>query len=290
MSDLAYISTFEGSRVSLWRMIKSEWIKFWSLRSTWLLIILTIVMMAGFALMIAALMPTAFNDPQAQAAMEQAAGDQGLESLRMSGVDVVTLGLQFAQLTVAVLGVLIITNEYSSGMIRATFAAAPRRGRVLLAKLITLLGTTAMLAIAGLLLSWLVTLPLLDNDGMLQPLNWSDRTEMRAMLGAVLYLMAIAALALAIGALVRATAGGIFIAVAVLMVLPMISQIVAQASGAAWAIEINKFMPTNAGGRILSTTADVSGQISPWIGFAVLVGYVVIAYLAAMFSMRSRDA
>jgi ABC-2 type transport system permease protein len=303
----SYTSQFAGSSVNFWRTLKSEWLKFWTLRSTWWVVGLTILLMAGFALLFAGVMRTTFNDPEVMAAMAaqaQAAAEAGAEggfgAMEMMGsfssVTIITLGLQFAQLTVAVLGVLMITNEYSSGMIRATFSAVPKRGRVLLAKLLVLLVTTALIAIVGLALAWLATRPVLAGMDAVAPVDFGSWDDVRALLGAVLYLMAIAMLSLGIGALIRATAGGIFTVVALLMVLPMVFQIILLASSATWAQTINRFLPSVAGERIFSTI-DMGGgmlnlgeQLSPWAGFLVLLAYAVLVFLVAFFLMRRRDA
>ncbi|MDR2703324.1 MAG: hypothetical protein LBB58_03150, partial [Cellulomonadaceae bacterium] len=292
-----YSSPFSGQKVSFWRMIRSEWIKFWTLRSTWWVVIMTIALMAGFAALFAYLLRTGINQGGMGGGMGPGGGGgMGSGILTMlSGVNIVTVGLQFAQLTVAVLGVLMITNEYSSGMIRATFQAAPHRGRVLLAKLVVLLTTTALIAGAGLALAWLASSPILaDIEGFTQ-VNLNDGTHLRALIGAVLFLLAIAMFSLGIGALLRATAGGIFTVVAVLMVLPMIFQIILVASNANWAININKYLPSVAGEQIYTTGGLAQAMsamevLGPWPGFFVLLGYALLAFLAAFFMLRNRDA
>jgi len=306
VATVPYSSPYAGQQVNFFRMLKSEWLKFWTLRSTWWVVILTILLMAGFALLFATVLRTTFNNIQAGMTPGggeftmgdgEAAGAGMANFLEMlHSVNIVTIGLQFAQLTVAVLGVLMISNEYSSGMIRATFSAAPHRGRVLLAKLLVLLTTTGLLAAAGLALAWVVTRPILGDIQGLDPVNFSNATDLRALIGAVLFLMAIATFSLGIGALIRATAGGIFTVVAILMVLPMVFQIVLFASNAQWAININKFLPSVAGEQVYST-GQVGGPmmanmevLGPWTGFAVLAGYALLAFLAAFFMLRNRDA
>jgi ABC-2 type transport system permease protein len=276
--------------------------------------------MAGFALLFAWIMRTTLTDPDTLAAMAAASqaqgagagaegasagaggfggpGGGGMGAMLLDGisaVNIVTLGLQFAQLTVAVLGVLMITNEYSSGMIRATFAAAPHRGRVLVAKLLVLLLTTALLTIVGLALSWLITRPMMNDVDLIIPVDFGDANDIRALIGAVLFLMAIAALSLGIGALIRATAGGIFTVVALLMVLPMIFQIIVAASSAEWAQTVNRYLPTQAGERVyqvgnFGSMGGAAEMLAPWPGFFVLLAYAAIAFIAAFIVMRRRDA
>jgi len=306
-----FTSTYASQRVSFWGILRSEWLKLWTLRSTWWVVCLTIFLMAGFALLFAWIMRTTLNDPNAMAAMVAAGEASGGEAMGadmgamfaggLSTVTIVTLGLQFAQLTVAVLGVLMITNEYSSGMIRATLSAAPSRSSVLVAKLLVLLATTALMTVIGLVLAWLTARPILADVELINPINFASSEDVRALIGSVLYLIAIAALSLGLGSLIRATAGGIFAVVALLMVLPMIFQIILLASDASWAKTLNRFLPTVAGERIYAVGEFGSGMstgmgsltgemLSPWAGFFVLLAYAAIAFSAALFAMHRRDA
>jgi len=304
-NPVAFTSAYAGQRVSFFRILKSEWLKLWTLRSTWWVVGLTIVLMAGFALLFAWIMRTTLSDPDAMAAMVAASdagrGD-GAEIASafaggISAVNIVTLGLQFAQLTVAVLGVLMITNEYSSGLIRATFSAAPYRGQVLAAKLLVLLLTTLLLTVVGLGLALLVTRPMLTGVDLITPVDFGSAGELRALLGAVLFLMAIAALALGLGSLIRATAGGIFAVVSIVLVLPMIFQIIVAASNANWAQTVYRFLPTVAGEQVYQVGGFGSGMggamgelLGPWAGFLVLLAYAAVAMVAAFFALRRRDA
>src|SRR5690606_26484583 len=106
------------------RILRSEWIKLWTLRSTWWTLGSTVVIMAGFALMMAVVVQF-LNDQMAD--VEMAAEDQASMDAVLGAPTVIAGGYEFAALVVGVLGAMVITGEYSTGMIRSTFAANPGR-------------------------------------------------------------------------------------------------------------------------------------------------------------------
>ncbi|PZR54275.1 ABC transporter permease [Xylanimonas oleitrophica] len=279
-------ATARPARVGFGRTLRSEWIKLWSLRSTWWTVGATVVIMVGFALMFAAIARLTMQSPDIQQEMAQDPSVQ-VEGM-FDAVAVVTIGYSFAQLVVAVLGALAVTNEYSSGMVRATFAAVPQRIQVLTAKLAVLVVTTVALSVVGLALSWLVTMPILSSVDI--SLDLSDGETLRALGGTVLYLVAVVALALGVGTLLRHTAGAIFTLVALLFVLPMVFNILVSTSDIEWVRTINKFLPSTAGERVIATGTTPDHLLTPWVGFAVLAGYAVVALVAAAVVLRRRDA
>jgi|GEM_PF-71416 len=303
-----YTSAYAHTSVNFVRMVRSEWRKLWSLRSTWAVAALTIFLMAGLASLFAFVLNTAFSDPEVTAQLAEMGADQdgtgwqgGANPLSLlSGAMIVTLGYQFAQLTVAILGVMSITNEYTSGMIRATLAASPRRMRVLFSKLLVLAATTIIISAIGLALSWLVTRPILAEHDL--TVDFSQWLTVRSFLGVVLYLLAIAIFSLGLGALIRHTAGAIAAVVAILLVLPGIFSIILMTANASWAEAIYRYLPTEAGSQIINHTggqmmgpgsglgAGGMTMLEPWPGIAVLAGYALLAFLAALIAIRRRDA
>lgn len=210
---------------------------------------------------------------------------------------IVTIGYSVGQLAIAVLGVLAITGEYSTGMIRSTFSAVPTRLPAFVAKLGVLFVTSFVVTLLGVGLSALVTAPMLSNQGMSLDLG-SDET-VRILVGAALYVATISALALGVGALLRSTAGAIFTVVGVLMVIPQILAIVAMATGNAVVENIYKYLPGVAGERLLSTggpvdpmtgTAAASDALAPWVGYGVLAAWTVAVLVAAAITLKRRDA
>ncbi|NNU27477.1 ABC transporter permease subunit [Isoptericola sediminis] len=271
--------------VSFVGALRAEWIKFRSLRSTVWTVLITALLMVGFALMMASLLNTASTEPEMQEGMSS---DPGLQALGLTGTTAVTLGYSFAQLAVAVLAALTVTNEYSTGMIRATFSAVPHRLPALWAKLVVVVVATVVVISLALGVAVLVTMPILDSAGL--PVDLSDADQVRALVGCVLYLATVAAFSLAVGALLRHTAGAIFTLVALFFVLPIIFQIVVSASDAVWAEWVNKLLPSVAGERIISTGVTPPTLLEPWVGYGVLAGYTVALLVAAGVAWRRRDA
>jgi ABC-2 type transport system permease protein len=272
--------------VTFFRLLRSEWIKLWSLRSTWWTLGSTIVIMVGVALLMSFV---------AQLVMDQA-GDAEMsaeEQASMGGLfgapTVIAGGYEFAALVVAVLGAMVITGEYSTGMIRSTFAAAPGRLGAFAAKAAVLAVVTAVLTTVSLLASWAVSYPILNANDM--TLDWSDGDQLQKLYGVVIYTVLVALFALGIGTLLRHTAGAIFTAVAVFLVIPMVFGIaVALASNVDWVLDVNKFLPSVAGSAITPTGAQVPEVLDPWVGISVLAGYTVIVLVGGALRLKLDDA
>lgn len=262
------------------RIVKSEWIKLRTLRSTMWALIITVVVMVGFSLLLAAVAHN-FATPSA--------GEPGGRppSPGMSNPDVValvnTFGYYFAELVVAVLGVLLITGEYGTGMIRSTMAAVPQRVPALIAKYIVVGVTTFVVSAFAIAISYLVTKPILGADNLNAGL---DGQIVRVFLGCALYLALISLFALAIGAMMRHSAGAISTVLGILLLVPIILGILG--NFVTWADNIAKWMPAEVGGRIMATSTD-SGQLTPWQGFGMLALYVVVLGIASAALLRRRD-
>jgi ABC-2 type transport system permease protein len=271
--------------VTFARVLRAEWIKLRTLRSSLWAALLTVVVMVGLALMMASLLNTARDEPDMQEGFSR---DPGLQAIGLTGTTAVVFGYSFAQLVIAVLGALTMTSEHSTGMIRATYAAVPRRLPVLAAKLLVVAAVTAVLVVVALAIAYLATMPILEAGGL--PVDWSDGRQVRALAGCVLYLVTIGLLAVGVGALLRHTAGTIFTLVAALFVLPLVFSIVTSVSDATWAEWVNKLLPSVAGERVISTGTTPDTLLEPWTGYAVLAGYTVVVLVVAAVTVRRRDA
>jgi ABC-2 type transport system permease protein len=267
--------------VTFWRLLRSEWIKLWTLRSTWWTLGSTVVIMVGVAVMMAFVVQflTDQISPEEQASMGSVFG----------APTVIAGGYEFAALVVAVLGAMLITGEYSTGMIRSTFAAAPGRLGAFAAKATVLAIVTAVLSTVSLLLGWLVTLPILDANDM--ALDWSDSDQVRQLYGVVIYTVLVALFALGVGTLLRHTAGAIFTTVAVFLVIPMVFGIaVALASDVDWVLDVNKFLPSVAGSAITPNGAQVPEVLDPWVGIGVLAAYTAVVVIGGTLRLKLDDA
>jgi ABC-2 type transport system permease protein len=250
-------------------VVRSEWIKFRSVRSTVLVSALTVVCVIGFGLLVSYFTKTRWDhlDP---------GGQLPWNVIRRSLV-----GVNLAQLTVGALGVVVITGEYTTGMIRATLGAVPRRLPVLWAKAGVYAAVILVLGVISSFLAFLGGQAILGSHG----LSLSYPGALRAVVGVGLYLTVVGLLGLAIGFLVRSTAGGITALFGILLVLPPI----VGALPTSWANTISPYLPSNAGQAIYATH-HLSDTMHPWPGFLLFCGYTAGALLAAAVALRYRDA
>ena len=177
--------------------------------------------------------------------------------------------LLIAQLAFAILGVMVVTGEYSTGLIRTSLAAVPRRTRMMAAKALVL---TALALVAGEVISFVtffVGQALLH--GKAPSATIGDHNVLRAVVGAGLYLTLLALLGVALGVLLRHAAAAIGSVVAILLVLPAI----AQALPSSWSQPVEKFWPTNAGTQVAVVIRD-SHTLPAWAGFEVFALFVAV--------------
>jgi ABC-2 type transport system permease protein len=187
------------------------------------------------------------------------------------------------QLAICVLGVLVITSEYSSGVIRASLLAVPRRLPVLAAKAVVfallLLVVTEIVAFC----SFFVGSAILHAHVQV---SLGGSGVARAVIGAGLYLIALGLLSLAIGTMIRHTAGAISTIIGVVFVLPILSGLLP----GSWGAHINAYLPEQAGTLITHTQEQSGDPLSPWQGFGVLCIWTVLALAVAAYLLERRDA
>ena len=202
-------------------------------------------------------------------------------------------GIEVGQAVVAVLAVLVISDEYSTGMIRTTFIAMPRRWMVLAAKAVVLTSlvlAVAVVAVAGSLAAGRL---IMTGNGLTAAhgfavVSLAHELTVRAAAGSVLYLALVGLLSLGIAAIVRDSAAATGAVLGMLYVPPVIALILG--SEPAWQRWVERYTPTNAGLAILSTTGLHHLAISPWAGLGVLAGWAAAALLAAGLLLHLRDA
>jgi ABC-type transport system involved in multi-copper enzyme maturation permease subunit len=190
-------------------------------------------------------------------------------------------GVQLAQLAIGVLGVLVITAEYSTGMIRASMSAVPRRLPVLWAKAIVYGATTLVIMVPAALLAFVVGESILSGRNI--DIAFSHPGVARAVVGAGLYLTVVGLFGLGLGAIVRNTAGGIALFAGLMFVLPPLMNVLPTS----WNDAASPYLPLQAGQTIMSITPG--NHLSPWAGFAVLCGYAAASLLVAAVLLRRRD-
>lgn len=251
------------------RVLRSEWIKFRSLRSSWITVSLAVVGMIGISALVCW---AAENRWSRMRPIERATFDPLAHSL---------VGTELAQLAIGVLGVLFITGEYGTGMIRATLGAVPRRLPVVWAKVIVFMAVTLVTTMAGAFIAFTVGQKLLGPHGT----TLGAPEVLRSVIGASLYLSVVAAFAMGIGFLVRNTAGGIAVLFGLLLVITGL----AHALPSSWQQYVVPYLPAEAGASVFSIRPQ-PGDLSAWTGFGVLCAWAAAALAAGAATLVRRDA
>ncbi len=257
---------------SMWHVIRSEWTKFWSVRSTmWSLIILVVVTL-GFSALFSWGTAASFDELSAE---ERATFDSTSTSLG---------GIFFGQLVIAVLGVLIISTEYSTGAIKTSLAAVPQRMRLLFGKALVFAFVAAVVGFVTSFGAFFLGQLLLASEDLETTL--SEPNVLRAVIGGGLYLVGSGLFGFAVGALLRHTAGAITVAVGGLFVLPILTQLLP----GEWGDTINKYFLANAGFNVMVARQTDPDALGPWEGYFVFTLYWVVILAVAAVLMKRRDA
>ena len=252
-------------------MLRSEWVKLRSVRSTFWALTVTVVLGIALGAVISAATAHAYAKFSVAA------------KLSWDPTGVSQSGVAIAQAAIAVLGVLCISSEYSSGMIRTSLIAVPKRGRVLAAKSLVFAGVTFVVGEVTCFAAFFVGQALISGHAPHAALG--DPGVARAVVGGGLYLIALAVLSVAAGALLRHPAAAIACMMAVMFVLPLI----AQALPDSWRHPVTEFWPTQAGSQ-LANVYHSAHTLQPWPGFGVMCLFVAIVYAIAWTLLDRRDA
>lgn len=201
-------------------------------------------------------------------------------------------GIYLGQAIVAVVAVTVVSGEYSTGMIRLTLIAMPRRWQVLSAKAAVVGTATLATGAVAVLASVLAGKLLLDRHGIdpahgYATLSLANGPVLRAAAGSVLYLTLIALLGLGVAAAIRDSAVSIGVVLGLLYLFPIIAGAVGDAD---WKRHLDQVSPMVAGMYIQATTDLRSLPLTPWQGLGVLAAWAVGALLAGGLLLRLRDA
>lgn len=252
------------------RVVKSEWIKLRTLRSTYATLVVTVVVMVGLGALVC--WAQAGHWPSMPAD----------EKAHFDAVGWSLVGFLFAQLALGVLGVLSFSGEYSTGMVRATFAAVPRRLPVLWAKAAVFGAVALAVSTVAALASFFAGQQMLSAQHIQASLTAAGVPRM--VLGAALYLTLIGLFGVALGALTRSTPGGLSSLLGVVLVLPQ----VVKGLPTSWFDAVSPYLPNNAGAALFMEHRPQ--MLAPWTGFGLLVAYVVMTFTAAAVLLKRRDA
>ena len=256
-----------GSGLSFVGILNSEWIKLRTVRSTvWSYATVIVISLA-----LALLMSSTLDLDGSQVA----ASEQGNWMIQVS-----TFGIIFGQLVVGVLGVLSVSGEYSTGMIRSSVTAVPRRLPVLAAKAIVLFVCTFVVGLVSVFGSYLVASPIMAGKGFSAGLT--DPDLFLPLVNAALYLSLVSVFGLGIGTVLRSSAGGIAATLGVILLLPTVFQLIP----ATWAADLMPYILSNAG----TATFLWGGAMEPWQNMLIVLGWVAVSLVGAAVLLKRRDA
>jgi ABC-2 type transport system permease protein len=264
----ATVDSRERLRVTASRVVLSEWTKFRSLRSTVFTLLIAVMLMIGIGALFAAI--TA-NQPD------------GLEP-GQSAISTALTGTFFAQLAVGVLGVLLITGEYSTGMIRSSLTVVPRRLPMLWGKLAVFAVVVVLTMLVASFAAFFIGQALLSGQNL--DTSLSAPGALRSVVGAALYITVAGMTALALGALLRNTAAAITTFVAVFFVIPPLTLLLP----ASLTEHFVQYLPSSIGGVLTGGEPGPGDSLAPWTGFGVLCGYAAVLIGLAAWRLRRHDA
>ncbi len=252
-------------------VVRSEWTKFRSVRSTYWTFLVAVVLGIGLAALVSGISANHYRTDLTV----RIGWDPVQRSIRPEWF--------LAQLAFAVLGVMTVTSEYSTGMIRTSLSAVPRRLRMMLAKLLVF---AVSAAVVGEIISVIAfTLGQALIHGKAPSASFSQPGVIRVVLGSGLYLVLMGLLGSAFAVLVRHAAAGIALVVGILFILPGI----AQALPTSWSQPIEKYWPTNAGQQLMNIRPEPHA-LGAWSGLADFVLFVVVVGAISLYVLERRDA
>lgn len=259
-------------RYSFFDLAKSEWTKIRTVRSTMWTIGVTILLGVGIGALVTAV-------TRAHWASMSPGSRFGFDPTQTS-----LIGLFIAQFSVGVLGVMVISAEYSTGTIRATFSAAPKRSKVFAAKVFVFGLLAFVVAEFTSFVAFFLGQFLLSSPATHATL--SSPGAVRAVFGGGLYVCVLGLIALGMGTIIRHTAGGVSAFVGVLLILP----IVVQALPNQITLDVRRFLPDRIGANMITTKGALFESFSPWVGLLILCIYAAALLVIGNALLNRRDA
>ena len=270
-SDVAS-RTLPPGRYSFLDLVKSEWTKICTVRSTMWTIGVTIVLGIGIGALVTAVTRAHWLS---QSPISHIGFDAPATSL---------VGLFIAQFAVGVLGVMVISAEYSTGTIRATFSSAPNRSKVIAAKVVVFGVLAFVVAEFTSFVAFFLGQALLSAPATHATL--SSPGAFRAVFGGGLFVCVLGLIALGLGTIIRHTAGAISAFVGMLLILP----IVVQALPGQISLDVRRFMPDRIGVDMITTKGGLFQAFTPWVGLSILCLYALGLLIIGNSLLESRDA
>lgn len=253
------------------RVALSEWTKLRSVRSTGWTSLVALLLIIGIGILVCVVFEARWP--------HLSPGDR----VRFHPLRANLAGVAFGQLATGVLGVLVITAEYSTGSIRSTLAAVPKRLPVLWAKAIVFALFTLALSLPAVFIVFFAGQSILSGQHI--NISASHPGVIRALFGAALYLTVMGVFGLGLGAIVRSTAGGIATLAGIVFVLPPVIGLLPTSI----ANSVTPYLPSNAGGAVWTINADPN-TLAPWAGFGVFCAYAAASLVIGAILLLRRDA
>jgi ABC-type transport system involved in multi-copper enzyme maturation permease subunit len=268
MSGIAVPKPTCGPLAHLLDVMRSELCKLRSVRSTYWALLAALAFNVVLAALLAIFLPGQLS------AHEKATLDTTRVSLG---------GMHLSQVAFGLLGVLVISSEYSAGTIRATLAAVPQRRLMLAAKTIVFAATALIAGILSCFAAYFVFQAFVSAGSLSTSL--ADPGVLRAVVGGGLYLTALGLFGLGLGAIMRSSAGAVATLLGLLFVPPILLELLPHSLKES----LNPYVPMEAGSAIFSVHHD-AGTLRPWAGFGVFCVYVAVALACAFVLIKRRDA
>ncbi|MEU8607662.1 ABC transporter permease [Actinoplanes sp. NPDC048791] len=256
-------------KVTQGRVIRSEWIKFWSLRSTLITLATAVALLIGIGLLASSMLNSGATGP-------------GPEPGELGPVDASLAGITFAQLAFGTLGVLFMASEYSTGMIRSSLTAVPKRLPVLWAKIAVFAAVVFVIGLAASAVAFTGGQALIGDGAA----SWSDAGVVRAVVGSAVILAGSGVLGLALGALLRSTPAAISTLFGAMFLLSGVAQLLLPES---WRDNVVQYLPSDAGSAFTSVSQGADA-LSPWVGLGVFVAYVAAVVVGGAWRLKRADA
>ncbi|MGW1867534.1 ABC transporter permease [Streptomyces mauvecolor] len=253
-------------------VLKSEWTKIRTVSSTTWTLACALIVTVAISAALCALMKSQFDDLKPA------------EKLTFDPTFISFSGMILGQLAMVVFGVLVVGTEYSSGMIRSSLAAVPRRGTFLFAKLTV---ATLLALVVGMATSFL---SFFLGQALLGPHRTTidEPNVLRAVVGAGLYMALIALFSMGVATMLRSS----MLSLGILMpFFFLISQILSAVPGAK---NVARYFPDQAGSKIMQVVPDAMNSdpapYGPWGGLGIMVLWVIAALAGGYLVLRERDA
>jgi len=253
-------------------VLRAEWTKLRSVRSTMWSLLVTVAIIIGLGALFCA----------ARVARADRLDPAELRNFDPTGFSL--NGIFLAQLAVGVLGVLVMTSEYATGQIRATFGATPQRRLVLAAKLVVFTAVVFVVGLVACFAAFSIGQGILS--GKFHQASLGDAGVLRAVTGGALYLAVLGVLGIGLGSILRRTAGAIAALVGLLLVLPILVNFLPSP----WNTDISRYLPLQAGSAVFHVGGRTSTDLSTWVGFGVFCAYAVVSVVVGAVLLSRRDA